>query len=406
MVTHCHSLPLIATHCRSYHCRSLPLIAAQVHDLTGDDCLHPVNGRHGISYVTQMMTHWFDHAHELWLREVHNGRQSASQPLDAADESAHQRMNLRLQALNDARERALSWTEKEPLHPSANKRDQLPTRCLRFAPITPSDDKKFRRLEWCSPNEVHEDAPQANASCHPSSTVEERPSCPPEIQKSVSRQPAGRRLNPIQKASIDEVYRAFMASPPASWVWCPVSLSPKNRKPSEGVVALRPGAVLVTSFDAYLASVTSDQIRPATSVTAADVAADVTVLLEHLVSYQGMGRVLVECQAGCTCKPQVIDGHHVDPIRNTSVFVETSLAVCAVASQSCRLQITVLRDSSSGLHKFKLRSLRVKATAGNTGRPGGGVRGLRPKVGMCKDMSEHRGAGGLDPGGYGERAKR
>jgi hypothetical protein len=96
------------------------------------------------------------------------------------------------------------------------------------------------------------------------------------------------------------------------------------------------------------------------------VAADVTVLLEHLVSYQGMGRVLVECQAGCTCMPQVIDGHYVDPIRNTSVFVETSLAVCAVASQLCQLQITVLNDSSSGLHKFKLRSLRVKATAGNT----------------------------------------
>ena len=31
----------------------------------------------------------------------------------------------------------------------------------------------------------------------------------------------------------------------------------------------------------------------------------------------------------------------------------------------CQLQITVLHDSSSGLHKFKLRSLRVKATAGN-----------------------------------------
>ena len=360
-------------------------------DLTGDDCLHPINGRHGISYVTQVVTHWFDHAHELWLREVggspdlprspdrhelwlrevHNGRQiarqSASEPLDVAVEPAHQRMHLRLQALNNARERALSWTEKEPLHPSANKRDQLPTRCLRFAPgtINPGDDKKYRRLDWCSPNEAHEDAPQANASCNPSSTVEERLSCPPEIQKSVSRQPSGRRLNPIQKASIDEVYRAFMASPPTSWVWCPVSLSPKNRKPSEGVVALRPGAVLVTSFDAYLASVTSDQIRPAASA-AADVAADVTVLLEHLVSYQGMGRVLVECQAGCTCMPQVIDGHHVDPIRNTSVFVETSLAVCAVASQLCQLRITVLHDSSSGLHKFKLRSLRVKATAGNT----------------------------------------
>ena len=68
------------------------------------------------------------------MREVHNGRQiarqiarqSASEPLDAADEPAHRRMHLRLQALNNARERALSWTEKEPLHPSANKRDQLP----------------------------------------------------------------------------------------------------------------------------------------------------------------------------------------------------------------------------------------------------------------------------------------
>ena len=164
-----------------------------------------------------------------------------------------------------------------------------------------------------------------------------------------------------------------MASPPSSWVYCPVSLSPEKRKLSDGVVALRPGAVLLTSIDAYLIAGTNET-RPhqettgpaAASATVAGRAAadgvDVVVQLGHLVSYQGMGRVLVECQAGCTCMPQVIDGHCVDPIRNTSVFVETSLAVCAVASQLCQLQITVLNDSSSGLHKFKMRSLRVRAT--------------------------------------------
>ena len=88
--------------------------------------------------------------------------------------------------------------------------------------------------------------------------------------------------------------------------------------------------------------------------------ADVTLLL-NLISYEGMGRVRVHCQAGCSCKAQTIDAHRLDETRNTSVFVETPLAVRATAGQRCELRLTLQRGSSSGAHKFKMRGLRVVA---------------------------------------------
>ena len=216
----------------------------------------------------------------------------------------------------------------------------------------------------------HSEFKLRNSSCLPKRSAKQ-PSCPQEIIASLTSLPGKERER--SEARSEAVYKAFMASPPSSWVYCPVSLSPEKRKLSDGVVALRPGAVLLTSIDAFLIAGTNETRPPhettgpaAASATAAGQAAaggvDVVVLLEHLVSYQGMGRVRVECQAGCWCKPHIIDGHRVDGIRNTSVFVFTALAVHAFALPPCQLQITVLNDSSSGLHKFKMRSLRVRAT--------------------------------------------
>ena len=315
-----------------------------LHDLTGDDCLHYINGRHGVSYVTQVLSHWFDHAHALWMRST----------------------------LRD-------WQKPPPTQPlhSENEWLQLPTRCYTFTSRS-SGQQGFLRLQWCSPMaEVassklgRSESKLRNSSCLPKRSAKQ-PSCPQEIIASVTSLPGKEREK--REARSEAVYKAFMASPPSSWVYCPVSLSPEKRKLSDGVVALRPGAVLLTSIDAYLIAGTNET-RPhqettgpaAASATAAGRAAadgvDVVVQLEHLVSYQGMGRVRVECQAGCSCEPHIIDGHHVDGIRNTSVFVFTALAVHAFASPPpCQLQITVLNDSSSGLHKFKMRSLRVRAT--------------------------------------------
>ena len=43
-------------------------------DITGPDCLHPVNGKHGIEFVEALLTHWFDAAHSLWRHASANAK--------------------------------------------------------------------------------------------------------------------------------------------------------------------------------------------------------------------------------------------------------------------------------------------------------------------------------------------
>ena len=116
--------------------------------------------------------------------------------------------------------------------------------------------------------------------------------------------------------------------------------------------------------------------------------------LGYLKSYEGMGRVRVECARGCSCRPVTLDGHHEARISpydlhymtvqthsttNTtataaaSVGVATAVVVAAAgagavgASASavaltappshCALRLTVLNQTSSEAHKFKLTAL-------------------------------------------------
>lgn len=92
--------------------------------------------------------------------------------------------------------------------------------------------------------------------------------------------------------------------------------------------------------------------------------------LEYLQSYEGMGIVRLTCVAGCACEPQRIDAHHMGDLRNVSVFAQHSFKVTSVTglqagtqSQSlrhdCELQLRILKRTSSGGHKFKVRSLSV-----------------------------------------------
>mmetsp|Transcript_20457 Transcript_20457/g.46850 ORF Transcript_20457/g.46850 Transcript_20457/m.46850 type:complete len:102 (+) Transcript_20457:1-306(+) len=78
--------------------------------------------------------------------------------------------------------------------------------------------------------------------------------------------------------------------------------------------------------------------------------------IEHLTSYEGMGRVAVHCVGGCSCAPQTIDAHRVDAHRNVSVFLQHTFNISG-GSPTCGVQLQVLNATSSGGYKFKVRTI-------------------------------------------------
>ena len=99
----------------------------------------------------------------------------------------------------------------------------------------------------------------------------------------------------------------------------------------------------------------------------------------YLKSYEHMGKVHVSCVHDCECD-QVIDAHnsekispldlmyftaHVKPPANTQLVAGTSIGATDASALSasaprparCGIRLTVLKESSSGEHKFKLTAL-------------------------------------------------
>ena len=199
-------------------------------DVTGDDCLHPANGRHGISFIAQLLERWLVQAHALWAR-AQSERVGALRPPKGL---------------------------QPPLHGQNANVEQ--TRCYLAKPPRSSGGhgKSSAGLTWCSD-------PAGGGAC---ALDRQQPTCPGKLQLS---QPT---------------YDAFMANPPAGWFYCPWSLAPKVRKPSAGIVALEPGASLLIVLNAYMARDGSLEEGRAASEGAG---APVTLKLTHLVSYEGMG---------------------------------------------------------------------------------------------------------------------
>lgn len=117
-------------------------------------------------------------------------------------------------------------------------------------------------------------------------------------------------------------------------------------KISPGVAANVPGATLELTVDTRLGSRGPE--------------ACVRVGIEHLVSYDHMGVVRIACKRRCRCKTHDIDAHRTSAVRNDTVFVGHWFDVIG-ANERCNILFTVLNRTSSGGHKFKLRSLTLKA---------------------------------------------
>ena len=116
---------------------------------------------------------------------------------------------------------------------------------------------------------------------------------------------------------------------------------------------MRPGAVMMARADALVGDVEPNSTG-----------LGVTILIEHMVSYEGMGVASVRCGSGCVCEEQRIDAHRAGEVRDVSVFRRHSFAAHALASGApCELRFEVLAATSSGGHKFKVRGLTIRPTA-------------------------------------------
>lgn len=143
--------------------------------------------------------------------------------------------------------------------------------------------------------------------------------------------------------------------------------------PKPGFIAHAPGSTLDLCH--------RPELRPDQLAAPGPIKVQVAWSLGYLMSYEHMGKMRGECvhsESSCTCGAREFNGHWRLPISQphisrlklqiryarrtaTSSFVpERSLHLSdesAVASCPCKIRLTLLNDTDSGEHKFKLVSL-------------------------------------------------
>lgn len=90
-----------------------------------------------------------------------------------------------------------------------------------------------------------------------------------------------------------------------------------------------------------------------TSSTPSALAGRMNVMLSYLRSYENMGSAWIFCLAGCKCASQTINAHHT--LRQSTVFLARLLPT---EHAECVIGVKVLRNTTSGKHKFKVRPWR------------------------------------------------
>ena len=84
------------------------------------------------------------------------------------------------------------------------------------------------------------------------------------------------------------------------------------------------------------------------------------VQLAYLRSYVGMGRARVAC-AGCSCREAVVDAHH--ELKQSTIFLTR---LTPTQAHECNITVTVLGESGSGGHKFKVSGAMANEFAGES----------------------------------------
>jgi hypothetical protein len=82
--------------------------------------------------------------------------------------------------------------------------------------------------------------------------------------------------------------------------------------------------------------------------------AKVMLALTFLKSYSDIGKAQVECLSGCQCAAKVFDGKNTRP---TSELHTERMEIGA--APECLLKFTILKESTTGGHKFRLASVAV-----------------------------------------------
>ena len=93
--------------------------------------------------------------------------------------------------------------------------------------------------------------------------------------------------------------------------------------------------------------------------------------LQYLVSWRWMGVARIRCNSGCTCDEQDLDAHRIHRDQsNVTVFTEHRFELAAdapggssEAQTACGLSLSVLPETSSGGHVFKVRDLVIFTNA-------------------------------------------
>lgn len=177
-----------------------------LHDVVGEDCLHPINGRYGVSYVAQLLTHWFDVALASWSRT----RRDVPRLLRPKKKM------------------------KAPLYPSNEK--LKPMRCYGFKARDDVTGQALHPIAWCSgPNTFGLSRKSAHS---PSCWGMPENSCPSHIFRS--------------GAHATKAFKEFVQDAPHFWFHCRYALSMASRKISPGVRRYAsitpPSCVLFCSF--------------------------------------------------------------------------------------------------------------------------------------------------------------
>ncbi|WIA28011.1 hypothetical protein OEZ86_010599 [Tetradesmus obliquus] len=125
----------------------------------------------------------------------------------------------------------------------------------------------------------------------------------------------------------------------------------------EGGPGKRKWGYIATKPDSLL-SIKLDTRR--TSSTPSTLAGRMNVMLSYLRSYENMGSAWIFCLAGCKCASQTINAHHT--LRQSTVFLARLLPT---EHAECVIGVKVLRNTTSGKHKFKVNGLMMNEYTGS-----------------------------------------
>ena len=300
----------------------------------GYDCLHPLKGQIGTEVMTDILVHWLRRA--VAAATAARRRDGAQTTRGAQHAAAVAASGARAAVVLERFRAVVLEPALGPLPPPLQKKkmaDQV-NEFVRSA----ASGRCYSLLDGYNSPMVYQrlhPAVWSTANCANASVPLEA------CARWSKRQPC--------------LSRALVAPPPV-WFYCLNALVPSGvGKKSPGLIALVPGATLDIELDTRLGE-----------GGGAQASLRVLAKLQYLTSYEHMGRAVLRCVHRCRCRPQRIDAHQVASggYRNVSVFAYHEWPIRGAFSD-CRIRLHVLRGTSSGEHKFKVRHVILKESAPN-----------------------------------------